>query len=268
MHEIVAGLDVHGGVIMDLSPVSEKSVAKLRHLLPSRWSEDMKELIVSPTTHFCMGGVITDKNTETSVPGLFAAGEVCVGVHGANRLSGNALTEVFAMGGIAGRKAALKAKEMGPPEMPKEEISNEKAHLESLLDQTGKGPKPLYRSLREVMWYKAGILRHRKGLEEALGRIEELRSIVPVSSVLKGSELMRNLELQNMLLISEMICRAALMRTESRGSHYRSDFPEEDNTKWLKNIVIRKEDPGMRLENVPVPLEAVMPEGLETPGGE
>jgi succinate dehydrogenase/fumarate reductase flavoprotein subunit len=260
MHEIREGLDVDGGVIMDLGPVSDEKAARLRPLLPSGWSANKKEFIVSPTAHFCMGGVIIDTHAETSVPGLFAAGEVCAGMHGANRLGGNALSEVFAMGGIAGRKAALKSRETGPPEIPEDEIAHEKTRLESLLSQTGQDPKTLCRSLKDLMWYKAGIVRQKRDLEEALGRIEELKSISQESSITKASDLIRYLEFQNMLLLSEMVCLAGLLRTESRGSHHRSDCPEEDNANWLKNIVVHKQDTGMGWEKVPVRLEIVSPE--------
>ncbi|MGD2126473.1 MAG: FAD-binding protein [Desulfobacteraceae bacterium] len=262
-HEISEGLDVEGGVVMDLKPVPEKKVAKLQPLLPSKSLEGKKEIVVSPTTHFCMGGIIIDKKTETAVPGLFGAGEICAGVHGANRLSGNALSEVFAMGGIAGREAAGRSREMGPPEIPAQDIADEKRQLGSCLFQTGRDPKILYRALKEMMWTGAGIVRHRAALEKALAKIEELRVMVAKSSIKNPRELTTGLELQNMLLISEMICRAALMRRESRGSHYRSDYPDEDNAHWLKNIVIRKDGAGMRSEGVPVSLEWVGPASSE-----
>jgi len=109
------------------------------------------------------------------------------------------------------------------------------------------------------MWYKAGIIRKGRDLEEALGRIQELKSLVPRLQVEDFRGLMNSLELQNMLIVAEIACRAALLRTESRGAHYRSDYPEEDSANWLKNIVIRKQDSGMRLEAVPVSMDKVTP---------
>jgi succinate dehydrogenase/fumarate reductase flavoprotein subunit len=260
MGEIAKGLDVEGGVIMDLSPIPEGKIARLGPLFPSKRSVDRKAFIVSPTTHFCMGGVIIDKNTETSVPGLFAVGEVGAGIHGANRLAGNALCEVFTMGHIAGKGAAQRFGEMRTPKLPRDEISAEKARLESLFTRGRQDPKTLSRLLKEVMWQKAGIVRYRGSLEEMLQRIEAFRSPDSRFQVTTWTQLIRYLEFQNMLLISEMICRAALLRTESRGSHYRSDYPEEDNSNWLKNIVLRKEEGGMRLEAVPVSLDVLGPE--------
>jgi fumarate reductase (CoM/CoB) subunit A len=259
MQEILEGRDLADGVIMDLSTVPEQKLARLRHLLPAVLPPGKKEFIVSPTAHFCMGGIIIDENAETRIPGLFAAGEICAGVHGANRLGGNALSEVFAMGGIAGEKAALKAREIGRPELPQREIAAEKARLESLLSKGDWDPRGLRRSIKEVMWYKAGIIRKERELEEALARIEELQSCVPRLRVKDARGLVKSLELQNMLILTEMVCRAALLRTESRGAHYRSDYPEEDNANWVKNIVVRKQDSGMRLEAVPVSMDMVTP---------
>ena len=260
MQEIADGLDVEGGLIMDLSPIPEAKMARLGPLFPSKRSVDRKAFIVSPTTHFCMGGVIIDKNAETSVPGLFATGELGVGIHGANRLAGNALCEVFTMGQIAGRAAVEMLGEMEAPKMPRDEIAAEKARLESLLIHGRQDPKTLSRLLKEVMWKKAGIVRHRGSLEEVLQRIESLRSPDSKSQVTNWAQLIRVLEFKNMLLVSEMVCRAALLRTESRGSHYRSDYPAEDNEHWLKNIVLRKGARGMRLEPVPVSLDVIVPE--------
>lgn len=252
MLEILEGRGVDGRVIMDLGPVSDENIARYRVLLPQGWTDDRRELLVSPTAHFCMGGVGIDKNTETSLPGLFAVGEVSAGIHGANRLAGNALCEVFAMGGIAGRQAAVKAGEFGPPEIPEEKVAEETARLEALYNDNGGDLKAMWRTLKEVMWYKAGIVRSQRGLEEALEEIEELRSYRAKASITKTGELIRYLEFQNMLLLSEMVCRAALLRTESRGSHFRSDYPGEDNTGWLKNIVVQKKETGIKLEIVPV----------------
>ena len=102
------------------------------------------------------------------------------------------------------------------------------------------------------MWKNVGIIRNGKDLEKALGQIGELMSSVHKLRVDNSRDLMKALELNNMLILSEMVCRAALLRTESRGAHYRSDYPEEDNQNWLKNIVIRKHDAEIRLQTVPV----------------
>ena len=251
MRELLGGNDVDGGVIMDLSSISEERLAPLASLLPSARHADQKTLIVSPTTHFCMGGIMINKNAETPLTGLFAAGETTAGVHGANRLGGNALCEVFTFGGIAGKRAAARAEELGSVKAPDEMIQHEKARLEARFKGNGADPKVLSRSLKKAMWFKAGILRNPEGLREALETISDIRSEAVEASIRKISDLVRCLELDNMLLLSEVVCRAALLRTESRGSHYRTDCPEEDNAHWLKNIVAKKDEAGIRLETVP-----------------
>ena len=200
-----------------------------------------------------------DENAETIVPGLFAAGEVCAGVHGANRLGGNALLEVFAMGGIAGERAAQRARESEQPDLPEKQVLAEKERLESLLSGERGNLGKLHRDLKDVMWQKVGIIRDKQGLEGALKLNEGIAACLRGVRVRDYRELRRYLELENMLLLSEMVCRAALLRTESRGAHYRTDYPEEDNDNWLKNIRVRKEGSEMSLEAVPVSMGTVSP---------
>ena len=258
MQEILEGRDVDGGVIIDLSTVLDEKLNKLRHLLPALDKPNKKEFIVSPTAHFCMGGIPIDEDAQTRISGLFAAGEVCSGVHGANRLGGNALTEVFTMGGIAGRSAALQAQEIRQPDLPEKEVYEEKSRLERLLS-TGEEEevREVRKGLKSTMWFKAGIIRKKEDLEEALEKIGELAAYLPGVQIRDGRGLIKYLELCNMLLLSEMVCKAALVRKESRGAHYRSDYPEEDNDKWLKNIIIHKQDSKINLKPVPVSMDTV-----------
>lgn len=242
MDELMAGRDMDGGVIMDLSPIPEERLPLMTPLLPAAWDSSQKTLVVSPTTHFCMGGIVIDENSETPLSGLFAAGEVTAGIHGANRLGGNALCEIFTFGGIAGERAAARAEALGIQDPPDQLIRQEKARLESFFDKNGERPKDLCQSLKETMWLEAGILREPKGLNHALETIGTLKERAKKASVGKVSDLIRRLELDNMLMLAEVVSRAALMRTESRGSHFRTDYPLEDNEYWLKNIIVRKAD--------------------------
>ena len=252
MKEILEGRGVEGGVIMDLSTIPKEQLNRLsRHVFGSEES-DCKEINVSPTAHFCMGGVMVDEHAETIVPGLFAAGEVCAGVHGANRLGGNALSEVFAIGGIAGRRAAQMARKIGLAELPEKQVMSEKARLESLVSGGKENSRALRQFLKQVMWYKAGIIRTAEGLQEALAQIRETKSELPHLLIKDFRDLKKSLELHNIVFLNELVCRAALMRTESRGAHYRRDYPEEDNVNWLKNIVISKRGSGVSLEQVAV----------------
>ena len=139
----------------------------MRHLLPTGDQPNTKEFIVSPTAHFCMGGIPIDENAQTKISGLFAAGEVCAGVHGANRLGGNALTEVFTIGGIAGRMAAIKAGEIGLPDFPATQVAEEKTRLESLLTSGNRDDRGLRKDLKHLMWDKAGIIREKSEIGRA-----------------------------------------------------------------------------------------------------
>ncbi|MBW2310221.1 MAG: FAD-binding protein [Deltaproteobacteria bacterium] len=257
MREILEDRGIRGGVIVDLSTIPEEELAPLHHLLPAAHITGGKELVVSPTAHFCMGGISIDENAETIVPGLFAAGEVCAGVHGANRLGGNALTEAFALGGVAGERAAQRARESGQPAVPEKEIVKERQRLEALLSKKRgdlRGPR---RDLQDLMWRKAGIIRDREGLEGTLKEIRGLTQSLRGIRVENYRELIGYLELEHMVLMGEMVCRTALLRNESRGAHYRSDYPEEDSDGWLKNILIRRRGSEISLEAVPVPMTTV-----------
>jgi succinate dehydrogenase/fumarate reductase flavoprotein subunit len=112
------------------------------------------------------------------------------------------------------------------------------------------------------MWYQAGIIRQAKDLLQALEKIEEIRSSIPALELKNFKELFRSLELQNMLFAAEMVCRAALLRTESRGAHYRSDYPVENDQDWLKNIVISRQDNEIALQPVPVSMDFISPQSI------
>ena len=251
MREILDGNDVDGGLIIDLSPVTDENFNRLRRLLPTHTPEERREFIVSPTAHFCIGGIVTDEDTRTAIPGLFACGEVVGGAHGANRLAGNALTEAFAMGAIAGENSAPRAKETSVKKPDPAEISAEKSRLESLLGKEAGSTVELLKSLKNVMWYQAGIIRHQSGLKEALDKIRNIRAMAGKVQVTDIKGLSRWLELDNMLLGAELISQAALERTESRGAHYREDYPNEDPG-WQANLFITNRQGKIALEKRPV----------------
>jgi len=257
MLESREGRGGEGWVIMDMSKASEHYVNQYQSLFKT---PDNRSFVVAPTTHFCSGGVMINERTETRIPGLFAAGEVCGGVHGANRIAGNALAEAFAMGGIAGKNAAMMSREIDQPEVPEEEITAEKARLESLSSDGNEKVRELRRQLKEVMWYHASVTRHARDLEGALEKIEAFKSRTGSLKLNDFGDVIDALELRNLLVSAEMVCRAALLRTESRGGRYRSDNPEENNAYWLKNIVINRQDSGMTLKTVPVSMDIIKPD--------
>jgi succinate dehydrogenase/fumarate reductase flavoprotein subunit len=252
MREVLEGRGVGGGVVMDLGELAGTMPESLRLLLPANWTPSQRELNVSPTTHFCMGGVMAGSDAATSLAGLFVAGEVCGGLHGANRLGGNALAEVFVMGAVAGRSAAARAKAIEAALLSESETDMEKARLEGLGVAGRLGTDECAGRLKQVMWQHGSIMRSGEGLRKALSTIERLGSEEQGIIVKGPRDLRACLEFRNMRRISEMVCRAALMRTESRGAHFRTDYPEEDDRNWLRRIVITEEEGGIRLASAPV----------------
>jgi len=257
MQEIKGGRSVKQGVILDLESLSGETAEQLKELLPPQWWKGHKTFGVAPTAHFCMGGIVTDQRGETSLSGLFGAGEITAGVHGANRLGGNALAEIFAMGSLVGEEAAKRAMEHGATVSSHDQTEDEISRLEGIISGQRLGPKHLIKELKELMWHKAGVIRQGNELEEALRRI---RGPWPRPTIESPTDLIRLLEFHNMRLVAEMVCRASLERTESRGSHFRVDHPDEDDGHWLKNIMLRKGDSGMELETRPVSLDLIKPE--------
>ncbi len=254
MSEIISGKGVDGGIVLDLSEFPGPIPRSLLSALET--SAEKREFVLTPTTHFCMGGIVINETTETEVPGVFGAGEICGGVHGANRLAGNSLSEIFAAGEVAGRNAAARSLNADQPEYPGDEIATEVARLESLMSEDGLNVRKLGRTLKEVMWQKVGIIRRGKTMEEALSQIEELKASSVRITAENSRDLIRLTEFKNMLLLSEMVCRAALMRNESRGAHFREDNPQEE-TEWLKNIIIRNREGKMTLETFDVLFDRV-----------
>ena len=253
-NEIRQGVSPDQEVFMDMAALSEETARQMSPILPSRWWKGQKAFKVTPTAHFCMGGIVTDQCGETPLKGLFAVGEATAGVHGANRLGGNALAEIFAMGSWVGEMAAERTRDIGKAIVPKNTFEKERSRLEGAFSNQGLSAKQLINELKQLMWDKAGVIRQESGLKEALKRLREPWPRVAVSS---PTDLIRLLEFQNMRSVAKLVCRAALERTESRGSHFRTDYPEEDNRIWLKNIVLRKSKTGINVEAKPVRLDLV-----------
>ena len=237
----------HGGAYLDISWRDEDEVKKK---LPGMYHQ-FKELAavditkqpmeVGPTAHYVMGGVKVDPYTqETSVPGLYAAGEVATGLHGANRLGGNSLTDLIVFGKIAGVQAAEAAKQMsyfaGIDQSEVDEVVSET--LAPLSRNEGENPAKVVSDLREMMQNKAGIIRTRGLLLEALDDLDKLEGRSAATSPGGGRTYNpgwhQALELSAMVDVSRMCALAALRREESRGAHTRDDFPETDHSHWGK----------------------------------
>lgn len=214
-----------------------------------------KLLRISPLCHFFIGGVSADPDGKTGIPGLFAAGEVVGGLHGANRLGGNALVEIIVFGYRAGRAAGEWAREQDfgknfqeLADSRWESLQNRwRAKSESL------SPRSVRKTIAEVLWKDGGIMRDERGLIsalEGLGRIRERD--LPQASTKTPKEILEKMEVENALVVGEMIVRSALLRKESRGAHFRKDFPEIDDQNWKGNVFLQKSKEGMRLEFRPL----------------
>ncbi|MBW1780484.1 MAG: FAD-binding protein [Deltaproteobacteria bacterium] len=195
---------------------------------------------VAPMAHHVMGGVCIDGKGATTVPGLFAAGEVTGGLHGANRLGGNALTETQVFGARAGAAAVEWARR--DPAVSQEAIIKELS-VPPFGPKTDRSEWDLSRiktRLRETMWEYGGIIRNREGLHRALNEVEEIHTeVLNLPAPDDPLKLQRILELRAGARVGALILESAIRREESRGAHFREDFPEPDDTKWLGHLRIR-----------------------------
>jgi succinate dehydrogenase/fumarate reductase flavoprotein subunit len=212
-------------------------------------------VIVTPVVHHYMGGISVNGQLESGVRGLFAAGEACGGTHGANRLSGNALSECVVFGALSGAAAAEYARGREMPRPAGEET------IEAMLpplefQEEGPDIADLRREMKEINWEKNGIIRTEENLLAGLDAIRKIRDILQSGKIRKPDHLIRYHELLNMLDTSEAAIQSALFRKESRGAHFREDYPEEDNENWLGNVFVRKTDAGIEAWFEPIPASA------------
>ncbi|MGQ0548156.1 MAG: FAD-binding protein [Armatimonadota bacterium] len=212
---------------------------------------------VSPTAHFLMSGVRIDERCRTTVEGLYAAGEDAAGVQGANRLGGNGVAESIVFGALAG-DVMVEDVSGRPRETPDErEVDRVVAEATAPLHHAdGVDGFALLDRLRALMWQKVGIIRDGPGLREAIGELTELAAFARRLSV-RGApqanpEWQTALNARNLVTTSMLIARAALERQESRGAHFRADFPAENDAAWLKHIVVKKGADGPQMSTRPI----------------
>ncbi len=258
----------HGGVFLDISYLPADHV---RRKLPSMY-EQFKELAdvditrgpmeVGPTTHYVMGGIRVDPETgATTVPGLYAAGEVAAGLHGANRLGGNSLSDLLVFGARTGASAATRAAGQDvEPYLDPVQIQAAAGDLAAPLERRdGEDPYAVQRDLQAMMQSLVGIFRVESDLDEALRELAELRRRWKLVRATGGRTYNPGwnlvFELGNMLTVAEAITRSARQRTESRGAHSRLDYPATNDTTWsgLNSVVGRAEDGTMAVTTTPLP---------------
>jgi succinate dehydrogenase / fumarate reductase flavoprotein subunit len=255
-----------GGAFLD---ISWRDPDYVKRKLPSMYHQFMElagvditkePMEVGPTMHYHMGGIRVDaESAMTTVPGLFAAGECAAGLHGANRLGGNSLSDLLVFGKRAGEYAAMWAKERPATKLPEPRV--ESAVTEALLpfERTkGENPFTIQETLRETMHEYVGMIRTADDLKTALEKIEELKSRARNASAFGTRQYNTgwhaSLDIGHMLVIAEAITRGALAREESRGAHTRDDFPKTDESKWAKvNVVSRRQGDKMAVVLEPLP---------------
>jgi succinate dehydrogenase / fumarate reductase flavoprotein subunit len=215
---------------------------------------------VGPTTHYVMGGVRVDPDSQMSdVLGLFAAGDCAAGLHGANRLGGNSLSDLLVFGKRAGEYAAKFAKDNPQGKVNNDDLAAaEKRALEPFEHEKGEGPYAIQHDLQDLMQELVGIVRVEEEMHQALVRIQELKARAEKASVQGNREYNSGwhtaLDLGPLLTVSEIVTRAALERKESRGAHFRDDFPAKDEAAGKFNIVVGKGADGeVQLTREPIP---------------
>jgi succinate dehydrogenase / fumarate reductase, flavoprotein subunit len=262
----------HGGVFLDIAWIKEKLPNAAEHIkkkLPSMYHQ-FKQLAdiditaepmeVGPTTHYMMGGVRVDGDTQMStVPGLFAAGEVAAGLHGANRLGGNSLSDLLVFGRRAGRYAAVFAREHGTGKLNPADVDAAARRALEPFDRPGsEGPYQVQHDLQKMMQDLVGIVRRQGEMEQALAGLEKLKERAAKVAVTGNREYNpgwhTSLDLHNLLTVSEGITRSAIDRKESRGAHFRDDFPDKDAAAGKVVTVLKKAPDGsMQLRRDPIP---------------
>jgi succinate dehydrogenase / fumarate reductase flavoprotein subunit len=262
----------HGGVFLDIAWIKQKMPNASEHIkrkLPSMYHQfkqladvDITEqpMEVGPTTHYVMGGIRVDADTQMSrLPGLFAAGECAAGINGANRLGGNSLSDLLVFGKRAGEFAAKFAHENSSGTINNDQIDIVAREALAPFERSdGENPYAIQKDLQESMQDLVGIVRNEAEMRDALERIGELKMRAERAAVTGNREYNpawhTALDLENLLIVSEAITRAALERKESRGAQFRDDYPDKDERFGKVNTIISREPGGsmqVRLERLP-----------------
>lgn len=270
--EIEEGRDVDGCVLLDLRHLGKEKILErlpqIRELAINFAGVEPIEapIPVAPGAHYTMGGIKTNVWGETELEGLFAAGEcACVSVHGANRLGGNSLLETIVFGRRVGQRASEKVRKGHKPEPGASAIEPDRDRIERLLKKTnGERLGMICEELGNTMGELVGIFRTRDRLAKAKEKIKEFKKryediYLQDTGRIFNTELIMALELRSLLDLAETIVEGALAREESRGAHYRLDFPQRDDQRWLKHTLDYRTESGPQLKYSPVTITRYQP---------
>jgi len=245
--EIAAGNGVNGAMLLDMRGSEERLIdlggltTESRELFRRKFSYDSKPIMITPASHFTMGGIPIDLFGRTALGGLFAAGEVAGGIHGANRMGGNALSEGLVFG-VIGARSAVEYADSESRSADFQDLCRMAAEKRVTPlrgeSQTSSNVPLLMRELRDILWKRIGIVRNEMSLKEGLEKIDGiLERLSTQRSVIPG-DLYRIMECTSAALTSRAVAISALERTESRGAHFRDDFPKEDD-RWTKHVHVK-----------------------------
>ncbi len=245
--EIQEGMGIEGGVYLDMTPIPEELLRvrfpDLLKLFENHGIDLRKKWVrVAPAVHFFMGGVVIDERCRTSIHGLFAAGEAAGGVQGANRLSGNGLSEPLVFGRIAGREAARYVAEQSKPSASLPSFAPDWIRGEGIPDEKIAQTR---KRIKKLMWAKTGIVRHGDELNQALQELEDLQRNFREGQPSSKGSLGIYFEVRSMLRAAQAVVSAAVFRKESRGAHFREDFPAS-KTEMAKSICLQLDRGGLR----------------------
>jgi succinate dehydrogenase/fumarate reductase flavoprotein subunit len=242
--EIAQGNGIDNALLLDMRDVEKSQIPfdnKTGELFKRRFRFNVEPIKVTPTCHYNMGGLMIDASCQTALPGLLAAGEVVSGIDGANRMGGNALSSALVLGAIAARSGMAYA-DSNPDRIKFMTVVKDRVRKRFSTTPTAQSRPLDTRSLRkdlgEVLWQKIGIIRSEGGLKEGIKRIDKILNELETLQSSHSRDLWRNLECINAALTARAIAVSALARKESRGSHYREDFPNEDKN-WVKHISVK-----------------------------
>jgi fumarate reductase (CoM/CoB) subunit A len=248
--EIIEGRGTeNGGVYLDISHLDDDYIDETLETMVLQFENigiDIKSepIEVAPTAHHFMGGLKINTDASTSLKNLFGAGEVCGGVHGANRLGGNALADTQVFGKIAGESAS-KACKNTELKTNDEQVNQEASRIDSLIKKGSIKPKEFKDNIKNLMWENVAIVREEKTLNEALKQLLEMQkdldNLDVGNNTQYNTDLVTALEVINMVEICILIVKSAILRRESRGAHFRSDFPESID-EWKKSIIMNKKE--------------------------
>jgi succinate dehydrogenase flavoprotein subunit len=262
----------HDGVFLDIAWIKKKLPNAAEHIkrkLPSMYHQfkqladiDITEepMEIGPTTHYTMGGIRVDGETQMStLPGLFAAGEAGAGLHGANRLGGNSLSDLLVFGKRAGEYAAQFAKQHGVSRIDQAQVESAIKRALAPFDRgaSGENPYAVQADLQNTMQQLVGIVRQESEMQEALERLKALRARAELAGIGGNREYNNGwhtaIDLRNLMIVSEAVTRAGIERKESRGAHFREDFPSKVDAFSTVNLVIERDaDGAMRITRAPV----------------